>query len=58
MGSENEELFHDDILYGEQDEVNRLDRASSEEAEDYSGPERGTSFSASKQKAGVDIGGK
>lgn len=58
MGSENEELFQDDILYGEEDDGARHDTASSEDGEEYSGSEHRTPFSAAKQKTGVDIAGQ
>jgi hypothetical protein len=57
MGSENEELFQDDILYAEDDDGGRHESASSDEGEDSIGSEHRTPFSAAKQKAGLDIAG-
>lgn len=58
MGSENEELFHEDILYGEDIDGNRHDAVDSDEGEQDTGSDHQPSPVAAKQKSGVDIAGK
>lgn len=57
MGSDNEELFQDDILYGDDDDAVGHETASSDGEECHRSEHR-TPFSAAKQKTGVDIAGQ